>query len=143
MVTLATGRICMKIAGREAGKYCVVLKEFGKDKENKAFVLITGPKPLTGVKRRKCNIEHLEALPHLIDISAEATDEAVIEAMGKAGVITELGLKRPSAAEMKAEKEVEKTEKKEKPKKEVKAEEKKEREKTKKEEKEKKKEKKK
>ena len=103
MASIGTGRVCMKISGREAGKYCVVLKDMGKDKENKSFVLITGPKPLTGVKRRRCNIDHLEAMEYMIDINPEANDQDVIDAMDKAGLITKLGLKRPSAAAMKVE----------------------------------------
>jgi large subunit ribosomal protein L14e len=101
----------MKIAGREAGKYCVVLK-----KVNDAFVLITGPKLLTDVKRRKCNIEHLEPLPYTLEIKEDAIEEEVIAAFDKAGLVTKFGLKRPSAAEVKAEKA--KPAKEEKPKKE-------------------------
>jgi large subunit ribosomal protein L14e len=99
MVALTAGRVCMKIAGREAGRYCVVLK-----KEDNAFVLVTGPRLLTGIKRRKCNIEHLEPSEHLIEIKDDASDEEVIAGLEKSGLITKLGLKRPSAADMKAEK---------------------------------------
>jgi large subunit ribosomal protein L14e len=109
MTALEVGRVCMKIVGREAGKYCVVLK-----KENDAFVLITGPKLLTGVKRRKCNIEHLEPLPYLLEIKENAADEEVIAAYEKAGLVTKFGLKRPSAADIKAETAKPKEEKKEK-----------------------------
>jgi len=45
---LEKGRICLKIAGREAGKYCVVVEP-----QNTSFVLITGPKTITRIKRRK------------------------------------------------------------------------------------------
>lgn len=110
-MVLEVGRVCMKIAGREAGKYCVVLK-----KVNDAFVLITGPKLLTDVKRRKCNIEHLEPLPYTLEIKEDAIEEEVIAAFDKAGLVTKFGLKRPSAAEVKAEKA--KPAKEEKPKKE-------------------------
>lgn len=89
----------MKISGRESGKYAVVLK-----KENDAFVLITGPKILTGVKRRRCNIEHLEPLPYVLEIKESAGDEEVIDALDKAGLVTKFDLKRPSAAELKTEK---------------------------------------
>jgi large subunit ribosomal protein L14e len=111
MVSLEIGRVCMKIAGREAGKYCVVVK-----KMNDAFVEVTGPKILTGVKRRRSNIEHLEPLEYILGITDGASDEDVITALEKAGLTTKLGLKKPSAAEMKAEKakpKEEKTEKKE------------------------------
>jgi large subunit ribosomal protein L14e len=89
----------MKIGGRESGKYAVVLK-----KMNEAFVLITGPKILTGVKRRRCNIEHLEPLPYVLEIKEEAPEEEVVAAFDKAGLVTKFELKRPSAGEMKAEK---------------------------------------
>jgi len=116
MVTLEVGRVVMKTAGREAGKYAVVLK-----KMDNAFVLISGPKLLTGVKRRRCNINQLQPLQHILEIKEEAADEDIISALEKAGLVTQLGLKRPSAAEMKAEKaKPAKEEKKEKPKKEEK-----------------------
>jgi large subunit ribosomal protein L14e len=99
MVSMETGRVCMKIAGREAGKYCVVVK-----KMNDAFVEVTGPKILTGVKRRRANIEHLEPLEYVLQINDSASDEDVVAALEKAGLVTKLGLKKPSAADMKAEK---------------------------------------
>jgi large subunit ribosomal protein L14e len=96
---MEVGRVCMKLAGREAGKYCVVVK-----KMNEAFVEVTGPKILTGVKRRRANIEHLEALEYVLQINDSASDEDVVAALEKAGLMTKLGLKKPSAADMKAEK---------------------------------------
>ena len=99
MASLEIGRVCMKIAGRESGKYCTVVK-----KVNAAFVLVSGPRLLTGVKRRKSNIAHVEPLPYLLDIKEDATDEQVIEAFDKAGLITKLKLKKPSAAHLKSEK---------------------------------------
>ena len=65
MVVLEVGRVCMKIAGREAGKYCVVIKPVGKSKEEKSFVIVTGPRLLTGVKRRKSNIDHLKSTEYI------------------------------------------------------------------------------
>ncbi len=91
MATLTVGRICMKIAGREAGKNCVVL---ANPKDN--FVEVTGPKILTGVKRRRCNIDHLEPTEHQIKIQEGATDQAVIQTMDKEGLIKKLNLKKPS-----------------------------------------------
>ena len=105
MVVLEVGRICMKIAGREGGKYCAVIKAAGKDKNEKSFVFVTGPKLLTGVKRRKCNIEHLQATEYKLEISPDASDEQVISAYEKAGLVIKLGLKKPSAAQMKAKEE--------------------------------------
>lgn len=116
MVLLELGRVCMKIAGREGGKYCVVVKPVDKGKKDKSFVFVTGPKLLTGVKRRKCNIEHLKATEYKLEISTDAADEQVISAYEKAGLVMKLGLKKPSAAQMKAkeEKAAKKAEKKEK-----------------------------
>jgi len=99
MVSLEIGRVCMKVSGREAGKYCVVVK-----KEGNTFVLVTGPKLLTGVKRRKANIAHLEPTQYIIPIPENASDEAVMDGFQKAMLLAKLGLKKPSAAEMKAEK---------------------------------------
>ncbi|MEM5836737.1 MAG: 50S ribosomal protein L14e [Candidatus Aenigmatarchaeota archaeon] len=107
MGSLEVGRVVMKIAGREAGKYAVVVKAAGKEKGEKNFVVITGPKLLTGVKRRKCNVSHLEPLPYVLEIKEDASDEEVLAAFEKANLINKLGLKKPSAAELKAEKEVE------------------------------------
>lgn len=116
MATLTVGRICLKTAGREAGRYCCVLKKIDNN-----FFLISGPKILTGVKRRKCNVEHLEPTPYSVEIKEEAEEKAVIEAYEKAGLLKKLGLRKPSPEVVKE------TEKKvEKPKKEVKKPEKKE-----------------
>jgi large subunit ribosomal protein L14e len=127
MATLEVGRVVMKTAGREAGKYATVLKKI-----DNAFVLISGPKLLTGVKRRRCNINQLQPMQHILEIKEDASDEDIIAAFEKSGLVTQLGLKRPSAAEIKSEKakpvkeEKQKKEKKEeKPKKEDKKEKKK------------------
>ncbi len=99
MVSLEVGRVCLKTAGDESGKPCIVIK-----KMSGSFVLVTGPKLLTGVKRRRSNIEHLKPTQNILEIKEDATDEEVIEAYKKANLITKLDLKLPSAAELKAEK---------------------------------------
>lgn len=92
----------MKVAGREAGKYCVVLK-----KVDDTFVLVTGPKVLTGIKRRRCNIEHLEPTPYLVKIEAEASEKDVIDAYDKIGLTKKFELRLPSPEILKeAEKKV-------------------------------------
>lgn len=124
MASIETGRVCMKSVGREAGGYCVVLKSV-----NKSFALVTGPKILTGVKRRNANVAHLTPMEHMVEVTEGSTDEQVIQALEKAGLVKKFGLKMPSAAELKA-KEKKAAEKlaakaEEKPKKEAKAKEKK------------------
>ncbi|MBL7169716.1 MAG: 50S ribosomal protein L14e [Candidatus Aenigmarchaeota archaeon] len=120
MATLTVGRIAMKVAGREAGKYCVVLTS---PKDN--FVEVTGPKVLTGVKRRRCNVDHLEPTEHIVKIDSGATDAVVVNTLDKEGLTKKLGLKKPSPEVVKGPEMKGKKEKKEQPK-EVKQEEKKE-----------------
>ena len=112
MVSLNVGTVCMKVAGKEGGSVCTVIKPV-----DKTFVMVTGPKLVTGIKRRRCNIEHLEPTEIKLDIKEDATDEEIIEAYKKSNVITKFNLKLPSAGEMKGVKE-----KKEEPKKIEKAE---------------------
>ena len=75
------GRICVKIAGREAGRKCVIV-----DIIDDNFVLITGPKQLTGVKRRRVNIKHIEPTEYRINIRKGASDEEIIKAIEEAGL---------------------------------------------------------
>ncbi|MCS7104581.1 MAG: 50S ribosomal protein L14e [Thermofilaceae archaeon] len=79
------GRICVKIAGREAGRKCVIV-----DIIDDNFVVVAGPKSLTGVKRRRVNVKHLEPTPYKIDISKGASDEDIISALQKAGLTDEM-----------------------------------------------------
>ena len=94
MPAVEVGRICVKIAGREAGRKCIVV-----DVIDKNFALITGPKQLTGVKRRRVNINHIEPTTEKIDIKRGASDEEVMEALEKAGKIEEMKkIVKPSLA---------------------------------------------
>ena len=109
MVSLGVGTVCMKVAGRESGAICCVVKPV-----DKTFVMVTGPKLVTGIKRRRCNIEHLEPTEIKLDIKENAADEDIIEAYKKSNVITKFNLKLPSAGELKAVKQKIKEEPKEK-----------------------------
>ncbi len=101
---IEVGRLCLKIAGREAGKYCVIVK-----KMDESFVMVTGPKELTSVRRRRCNINHLEPIMEMLKIKSDAPDSDILKAYQEANLIAKLGLEaRP---EKKAEKPVEKKEK--------------------------------
>ena len=77
MPAIEVGRICIKTRGREAGKRCVIV-----DLIDKNFVLITGPKSVTGVRRRRANISHLNPTEEKIDIRRGASDEEVLQALG-------------------------------------------------------------
>ncbi len=68
------GRLVVILRGRRAGKKAVVV-----DIIDENFVLITGPKELNGVKRRRMNIDHLIPLNFRIDIPRGADDSTVLE----------------------------------------------------------------
>jgi large subunit ribosomal protein L14e len=70
------GRICVKLAGRDAGKKCVVLSE---EKEGK--VLIDG-----ATRRREVNIKHLEPINETVSIEAGSDTSAVASALKEFGV---------------------------------------------------------
>jgi len=82
MPAIEIGRICVKVAGREAGRKCVIV-----DIIDENFVLITGPKSLTGVKRRRVNIKHIEPLDVKIDIERGASDEDVLKALENSNLV--------------------------------------------------------
>ena len=82
---MEVGRICVKIVGREAGKKCVLV-----DIVDKNFVLITGPKAVSDIKRRRANINHIELTQEKIDINRGATDEEITEALKTAGKLEEM-----------------------------------------------------
>jgi len=80
MPAIEVGRICIKTRGREAGRQCVIV-----DLIDKNFVLITGPKSLTGVRRRRANIRHLSPTEEKINIRRGASDEEILQALGASG----------------------------------------------------------
>ncbi len=82
MPAIEVGRLCVKLRGREAGRKCVIV-----DIIDENFVLITGPKDVSGVKRRRCNVNHIEVLPQKIDIQPGASDEEVKKALEAAGLL--------------------------------------------------------
>ena len=89
---MKTGQLCVKIAGRDAGRDCIIVEVLDDN-----FVLIDG-----NTRRRKCNIDHLEPIGEL-KIKSKAGHEEVIEAMKKTGIKT---IKK-GASRKKAEKKVE------------------------------------
>ena len=85
MPAIEVGRICVKLTGREAGRKCVIV-----DIMDKSFVVITGPKTVTGVKRRRANMNHVEPLQDKIAIKRGATDEEVTEELKVSGKLEEM-----------------------------------------------------
>lgn len=83
MATLAfdIGRVCVKTAGRETGRKAVILGFIDQN-----YVLITGAK-LTGIRRRKANLKHLEALDKKIDIKENASEDDVSKKLTQANLV--------------------------------------------------------
>jgi len=108
------GNICVKTAGRDAGKYCIII-----EKMDDGYVMIDGQ-----TRRRKCNVDHLEPTEKIADIKAKADNKAVVAALNKAGFETiekKVSGKKPTQRQKK-EKKKSTPKVAEKPKKEVKAE---------------------
>jgi len=72
MPAIEVGRICVKVTGREAGRKCVIV-----DVMDKSYILISGPKKVTGVRRRRTNVNHVEPLLDKIEIKRGASDDEV------------------------------------------------------------------
>ena len=108
------GTLALKIAGRDGNNWCVIV-----DKIDDNYVLIDG-----NVRRKKCNIRHLEATEKVLKIKKGAsTDEVkkILEQEGikiikkgeKKAVKTKVIKKRKMPAEKKEAKEIKKEAKKE------------------------------
>lgn len=76
MALFEVGRLCVKLAGRDAGLKCVVV-----DVIDHVYVLVDGE-----TRRKKVNIRHLEPLDELIEIKAGAAHEEVKKVLSKLGL---------------------------------------------------------
>ncbi|MCP3681160.1 MAG: 50S ribosomal protein L14e [bacterium] len=70
------GLVCVKLAGREAGKKCVIVEII-----DDSFVTIDGQ-----VKRKRCNIRHLEPLKDVVKIKDKASTADVAAELKKLGI---------------------------------------------------------
>ena len=91
------GRVCIKTAGRDSGELAVVLT----DSQNN-LVLVDG-----NVRRKKCNVKHLEPTSKLLNLKEEASTADVHKAMAAEGLkvnkVSEKKEKKEKAAPKKAE----------------------------------------
>jgi len=71
------GRLCVKLAGRDAGKVCVVVETI-----NSVYVLVDGK-----TRRRKVNVHHLEPLAQVLPLKKGASHEDVVNLLGKEGLV--------------------------------------------------------
>ena len=86
------GRICVKTAGRDAGKKCVVV-----DVIDEKTALIDGE-----TRRKKCNVMHLEPTATKIGIKKGASRADIIKEFKKLGI--EIKEKKPKKAKPKLKK---------------------------------------
>ena len=87
------GQVYVKIVGREARQICAAV-----DTSEGSFITVSGPK----VKRRKCNLKHLEPLPQKLQIKKGASDDEVAAALKSAGLVADVK-KRTEKREKKAQ----------------------------------------
>lgn len=67
------GRLCVKTAGRDSGNFCVIVSD-----EDNGYVTIDG-----NVRRKKCNLKHLEFLDKVIKIKKDEKTETVQKELEK------------------------------------------------------------
>lgn len=77
-MVMKVGRVCTKLSGREAGNICAVV-----DVLDRTYVMVSGP----SVRRRKCNIKHLEPHTRVVNIEKNAPDEEVVKALEGEGLV--------------------------------------------------------
>jgi len=70
------GRVCVKIAGRDAGRKCVIV-----DIVDANFVIVDGQ-----TRRRKCNVRHLEPLDLVVKLAKAASHSVVASELKNAGI---------------------------------------------------------
>lgn len=92
MTLFEIGRLCLKIAGRDADKRCVIIDQLDAN-----YVLVDGQ-----TRRRKVNIKHLEALPKIIEIARNASPSEIKKAFDNLGLeVTESKSKKTGSRVMK------------------------------------------
>ena len=70
------GRLCVKLAGRDARKKCVIIEVL-----DNTYVMIDGQ-----TRRRKCNINHLEPLDKVLKVKKNATHSEIKIVLKKEGI---------------------------------------------------------
>jgi large subunit ribosomal protein L14e len=89
------GTVCVKIAGRDAGKTCVVV-----DILDDTYVLIDGQ-----TRRKKCNVLHLEPLKKSLPIKKGADSATVSKSFEELGIIVKpTTAKKPASRPMRVRK---------------------------------------
>ena len=76
MTLFAVGRLCVKIAGRDAGRKCLIVEQIDNN-----YVLVDGD-----VRRKKVNLRHLEPLAEIFELKKGASHEEVKRVMEEKGL---------------------------------------------------------
>lgn len=76
---MEVGRVCFKIVGRESGKPCVIIKKLDGN-----FVLIDGL-----VRRKKCNVKHLEPTIKKVSVSEKSSKEDVLKKLVELEIVSQ------------------------------------------------------
>jgi large subunit ribosomal protein L14e len=87
------GRVCVKLAGRDAGQKCVIVEKL----EGK-YVVVDGM-----TRRRKCNTLHLEPLEQTIEVG-NGSHENVVNAFRELGLEIKATTKKAKTAKPKTAK---------------------------------------
>lgn len=82
MPVFTVGRVCVKKGGRESGLKCVIVDEMDEN-----YVLVTGPKSVSGVRRRRVNIDHLTPTEKTVRIRRGASDQDVASALSRSNLV--------------------------------------------------------
>ena len=90
---IAVGRVCVKIAGRDAGMKCIVTEVIDNN-----YVRIVGE-----TRSRKCNITHLEPLNQRVDLKG-SSETAIKKALADAGINLRVSKPKKTAAQSRAQK---------------------------------------
>lgn len=67
------GRVCVKLAGRDAGRKCVIVEVM-----DDRFVLVDG-----NVRRKRVNVKHLEPLDQSLEVESGVSHEDVVKLFQK------------------------------------------------------------
>jgi large subunit ribosomal protein L14e len=86
---IQAGSICKKLAGKEAGRYCVVVSLDEKGR----FAQVSGVAKYGMCKSGRCNTKHLKATQFKISLKS-AKQEDIERSISESGVITRMGLKK-------------------------------------------------
>lgn len=92
---MEVGRLCLKIAGRDANQQCVIV-----DVIDNSYVMIDGQ-----TRRKKCNMKHLEPLNKVLKLRKNASHDTVVKAFKEE---LNIEIKESKKKEKKADKPVKK-----------------------------------